>query len=459
MKQHHDDHGDDDDDDDSLIGDEVFDFDDIIINSAAYRRAYYSFNIKARQQRRKGDKDLHNKNTTPKDDPTPPSFDAAPTSENTGNFQQSQEPQSPRLEEPKRSTEAVSPVPPSLGSDWTLVPDSANSAISLSGTISTTSVNVNHLLKFRDEDYFDIACQNLFIHVRQWVLRFSKFSDERSCFRTVDMKNDKIVDRLDLLMLDGVDVDIPLSDRVKRRDVFTALIFTMIWEFIFTRYLFGLDRELRQKLKSLEKLLGEGSSGMALKDLLFPYKENPLTLAGPYNTATLCRALHCQAMLKLPSFAAQLKADIEGVTEEIYAVLLALLPPPAAVEGQLKSGLKTVVEQAANLSHEMRIQWAEYIMLPPLQPEYDTDGNLVSSISFSAPLMNPVPACRESNEELERRRATISMVLFPLVVKKGDDNGMGEDEVVICPAQVIVNPADLVDLNQSVSKKLSSKAV
>ena len=29
-------------------------------------------------------------------------------------------------------------------------------------------------------------------------------------------------------------------------------------------------------------------------------------------------------------------------------------------------------------------------------------------------------------------------MLFPLVVKKGDDLGEGEDEVVICPAQVLV---------------------
>jgi len=31
----------------------------------------------------------------------------------------------------------------------------------------------------------------------------------------------------------------------------------MIWEFVFTRYVFGMDREQRQKLKSLEKALGE----------------------------------------------------------------------------------------------------------------------------------------------------------------------------------------------------------
>lgn len=144
-------------------------------------------------------------------------------------------------------------------------------------------------------------------------------------------------------------------------------------------------------------------------------------------------------MLKQPSFVAQLQTDVEAVTEEIYKALFTLLPPPISVEGHLKSSLKSIITQAANLSHEMRTQWAEYIMLPPLQPEYDVDGNVVSQHSFSAPLMNPVPGCEESNEDLQRQGATISMILFPLVVKKGEDNGTGEDEVVICPAQVIVN--------------------
>lgn len=261
MKRQHGDEENDDDDDDSLIGDEVFDFDDIIINSAAYRRAYYSFNIKARQQRRKNDKNLHNKKGSPEDDTAPTSLDARPTPENTGSLQQPQEAPNPRLKEPERSTDLISPAPPSLGSDWTLVQNSTNSAI---------SINVKDLFEFHDEDYFDVACQNLFDYVRQWALRFSKFSDTQSCRRTIDISDEKLIDRLDLLMLDGVDVDVPLSDRVKRRDVFTALICSMIWEYVFNRYLFGLDREMRQKLKSLEKLLSEVSSGMILQKTSFP---------------------------------------------------------------------------------------------------------------------------------------------------------------------------------------------
>ena len=118
----------------------------------------------------------------------------------------------------------------------------------------------------RDEDYFDSACQQLCQHVQQWVLRFSKFSDTRACRLSSDVANDpkldppvreKIEMRLDNAILDGSDVDMLLADRVKRRDVFMSVVMTMIWEYVFTRYLFGMDREQRQKLKSLEKTLSE----------------------------------------------------------------------------------------------------------------------------------------------------------------------------------------------------------
>lgn len=109
----------------------------------------------------------------------------------------------------------------------------------------------------RDEDYFENACEQLCRHVQQWVLRFSKYSDFRGCRLVDEVRDDKIVDRLENAILDGTDVDLYLNDRVQRRDVFMSVVMTMIWEFIFTRYLFGMDREQRQKLKSLEKILSE----------------------------------------------------------------------------------------------------------------------------------------------------------------------------------------------------------
>ena len=90
----------------------------------------------------------------------------------------------------------------------------------------------------------------------------------------------------------------------------------------------------------------------------------------------------------------------------------------------------------------MRTQRAEYIMLPPLQPEYNTNGDLARKVYFNASLMNERSGETQNNEELEASQAVVRMVLFPLVVKKGGDSGGGEEEIVVCPAQVLVARVD-----------------
>lgn len=60
-------------------------------------------------------------------------------------------------------------------------------------------------------------------------------------------------------------------------------------------------------------------------------------------------------------------------------------------------------------------------------------------VYFNASLMNERSGLFSSNEELAARHAVVKMVLFPLVVKKGDDVGEGDDEIVVCPAQVLVH--------------------
>jgi chromosome segregation ATPase len=112
-------------------------------------------------------------------------------------------------------------------------------------------------LNHRDEDYFDTACQKLCQHVQQWVLRFSKFSDNAKCRLSSKLKDQGLEDRLDDCVLDGADVDDWLADRVLRRCVFMSLVTSMMFEYIFTRYLFGLDQDQRAKLKKLEKTLTE----------------------------------------------------------------------------------------------------------------------------------------------------------------------------------------------------------
>jgi len=273
-------------------------------------------------------------------------------------------------------------------------------------------------LRTRDEDYFDEACQKLCQHLQQWVLRFSKVSDNRVCRLSTDVDDDKLEQRLDNTMLDGSDVDKLLIDRVRRRDVFMSVIMAMVWEFVFARYLFGMDREQRQKLKALEKTLTE---------------------VGPARAVAHWRATTFTLLSKREAFAAQRDMDTEAVVLEIFGLLCSLLPPPSNVKQQLLASLQRVIVIAVDISIEMRTQRAEYSMLPPLIPEYDTNGDLVRKVHFVASWMNERSGAFSSNEELAAEKAVVKVVLFPAVVKRGDDNGEGEQETVICPAQVLVH--------------------
>jgi hypothetical protein len=273
-------------------------------------------------------------------------------------------------------------------------------------------------LNRRDIDYFDHRCQQLCAHVQQWVLRFSKFSDMRACRLTSEFSDEKLIDRLDNAVLDGSNVDTYLNDRVRRRDIFMSMTMTMIWEFVFTRYLFGMDREQRQKLKQLEKQLID---------------------VGPPHAVRQWRAVTLTLLSRRPSFKKQRDQDTEAVVQAILDTLSKILPPPSNLEDQIQSQLRRVVREAVLLAIEMRCQRAEYMMLPPLQPEYDDTGELTETVTFNAALMNEASGNAEhTNEELEAANTTVRVVLFPLVLRKGDELGKGEDEIVVTPAQVLV---------------------
>lgn len=282
------------------------------------------------------------------------------------------------------------------------------------------SVSVSDdFLDLHDVDYFDQRLQQLCAHVQQWVLRFSKFSDMRRCRPISEIDDAKLIDRLDNAVLDGSDVDDYLADRVRRRDVFMSMVMTMIYEFVFTRFLFGMDRDQRQRLKYLEKQLSE---------------------TGPVHAVRQWRAVTLTLLSQRRNYKSQRDRDTEAVVQAILDGLDKILPPPSDKEEVILDQLRRVVREAVSLSIKMRCQRAEYIMLPPLQPEYDESGELVETVSFNAALMNERSGDAEAPdpEELERQRATVRVVLFPLVIRKGDDLGRGDDEVVVCPAQVLV---------------------
>ncbi|CCU76287.1 hypothetical protein BGHDH14_bghG002320000001001 [Blumeria hordei DH14] len=304
--------------------------------------------------------------------------------------------------------------------------------------ILVSKTNNTEFFVVRDEDYFDKACQQLCQHVQQWVLRFSKFSDMKACRLTDKINNDKTVNRLQSAILDGSDVDLYLSDRIKRRDIFMSIVMTMIWEFIFTRYLFGMDREQRQKLKTLEKILSE---------------------VGPASAVHLWRVTTLTLLSRRSAFAQQRVLDTQAVVHTIIETLSEILPPPSSLEEKVREQLTRVINEAANLSVEMRCQKAEYMMLPPLQPEREPSGNVTRKVYFNARLMNERSGETLSNKELEDKKSIVRVVLFPLVVKKGDSRGEGEEETVVCPAQVLVaRPKKTVHYSDEVHSRVSTKS-
>ena len=268
------------------------------------------------------------------------------------------------------------------------------------------------MLVEHDEDYFDTKCEQLCGHVQQWVMRFSKFSDNKICRKMEEVADEKITDRFDNSMLDGTDVNLYLAHRIKRRDVFMSVMMTMVWEFIFTRYLFGMDREQRQKLKYLDKTLKE---------------------VGPPSAVNKWRATTLSMLAKRDGFQALRQSDTEAVVYEIYNTLAAFLTPPSHLVEQLQDSLRKVLSTAVDLSIEMRTQKAEYLMLPPPQPAYNTNGDLETKVFFDADYMNERSGDTLDNKELEEAEAVVRIVLFPLVIKQGDD-----DREIICPAQVLV---------------------
>jgi hypothetical protein len=238
--------------------------------------------------------------------------------------------------------------------------------------------------------------------------------------------------------LNGSDVDYYLADRVKRRDVFISMTITMVWEFVFTRYLFGINREQRQKLKSLERML---------------VKVSPQAAVHQWRATTLTLLANRQAV------AEQQEQDTRAVVYTILETLSEILPPPNHLAAQIRESLTRVIKAAVKLSIEMRCQPAEYMMLPPLQPEYDANGDLASKVSFNAARMNERSGEFVSSEALEAQQAIVQFVLFPLVIKKGDDNGEGGDEIVICPAQVLIAKGKKAELMDTVYNNHSQPGI
>ncbi|OJZ81317.1 hypothetical protein ASPFODRAFT_222994 [Aspergillus luchuensis CBS 106.47] len=288
------------------------------------------------------------------------------------------------------------------------LPQDINSA---SESLSTSIVlyNINH---------FQDSLDTLFGLCSNWVSHFSEPFINVLCRSLDNLHPANNRDRFRDAILNGSDVDALLADPIHRRQIFLSVTTTMIWEFIFTRYLFGLERSIRSEIKRLEMILGQ-------------------TL--PQEGVHRWRATTLNFLSQDTELQQLQERDIQAISLTIIDTLMSILSERSPYKPRLREELDEVLRLAVKLSVEMRTQLAEYIMLPPLQPEYDSQGNLTSQIFFNASLMHDESGVYASNEQAESEQAVVRLVLFPLVVRKGDDDGKGDEEVVVYPAQVVVS--------------------
>lgn len=287
---------------------------------------------------------------------------------------------------------------------------------------------MNRYIDAKDEVFFARSCGHLFNAVQQWCVKFSKFSDTATCVDFDTITNESVKDLVESVVLDGSDVRAMLRDRVKRREIFMAMTMSLIWELIFCRYMFGLDAEERKKLKSLEEKLNE---------------------VGPPAAVHMWRATTLQLLSQRRSFRAALPAATEPVVQEIYRTLHSLLPPPSHLQQQVVDSLRTIVNLAVTLSIDMRTQRAEYFMWEA------PDNSIGKPVDFVTLRMNNRGNEGLTNEQLEKMGAMVRVVLFPLVTKRGDENGDGYDvETVIAPMQVLVSRRPTSTTSASSSKRV-----
>ena len=134
---------------------------------------------------------------------------------------------------------------------------------------------------------------------------------------------------------------------------------------------------------------------------------------------------------------AQQTQNIDGLASDMYESLAKILPPREPLVPQIYESLRGLVAFAVDSSVEMRTQVSDYTMTYLRSSKYKARGDIVSPMLFTATLMNECSGLASSNEELENQGAVLSVVLFPLVIKRGNDFGFGDEETVVFPAQVI----------------------
>lgn len=158
-----------------------------------------------------------------------------------------------------------------------------------------------------------------------------------------------------------------------------------------------------------------------------------------------------------PTFETKRAADAEEIVNTILHLLNYLLPPPSQYTALALVSLRNLVQDAVQLAIEMRTQRAEYVMKRPPRPEYDDNGDVTNTVPFRASIMQNRGAEPASGQELEAEGATVKMILFPQVIRRGNEHGENYDtEVTVLPMQVLVNRPQLRSESRASNKSTGS---
>ncbi|KAI5791968.1 hypothetical protein EDC01DRAFT_616257, partial [Geopyxis carbonaria] len=291
-------------------------------------------------------------------------------------------------------------------------------------------------LDIKDHAHFVQSSARLFASVQEFATHFSSYSAGRRCTHVHRVPDDAAKDRFENVMLDDRGVRRMLKDEARRPAVFTAILMRLIWELVFTRYLFGLATAERHALLSLQSTLAEVGAPPAVHQ----WRATTLTLLSQRSI-----------------FRAQVTTDTDAAVADIMRHLNFLLPPPPQYSAQAVSALRRVLTSAVELALEMRTQRAEYVMLKAPRPIYDDNGEVSNTVYFNSTRMHALNHPPDSQSQLDRDAATVALVLCPLVIRRG--NELGEDyhqEAVVQKMQVFVNRPQLRSESRATMRSTTS---
>lgn len=313
----------------------------------------------------------------------------------------------------------------------------------------------NRYLDIKDSAHFATSANVLFMDVQKWCDEFSRFSAGKKCVHVHRVTDDAVKERFENVMLDDRGVRRMLKDESRRPQPLTAIMMRLIWEFVFTRYLFGLEVEERQKLLSLERTLAE----VGMYPLISPHiVSNPNFPTGAPGAVHQWRATTLTLLSQRASFRSRLTSETENLLSEIMRHLNFLLPVPPTHIATVIGTLRALLSRTVTLAIEMRTQRAEYVMLRAPRPEYDDHGEVSNTVFFDSSRMRSLGTENIiSDLDLERENASVKLVLFPLIIRRG--NEYGEDyhvEEVVSKMVVIVNRPQLRSESRSSMRSSAS---